>query len=91
MTHSTEFINQKIEEHFDRLKQLVVAKNTTYGNSLHNPINVFQKDKVQGLLGRLDDKLNRIKTVGVNDSTEDTVDDLIGYLIHLNIMIDLEK
>ena len=91
MVNNTEFINKKIEEQFDRLKALVVGKNTMYGNSLHNPINVFQKDKVQGLLGRLDDKLNRIKTVGINDNTEDTVDDLIGYLIHLNIMKDLEK
>ena len=86
MLKDTLFINNKIIEQFDRLKNLVVQKNNDYGNSLHNPINVFQKNKIEGLLGRLDDKLNRIKTVGINDNTEDTVDDLIGYLIHLNIM-----
>ena len=58
---------------------------------MHNPIQVFQKNKLEGLLGRLDDKLNRIKTVGINDKTEDTVDDLIGYLIHLNIMLNLDN
>ena len=79
-------VNLKISEEFDRIKDIVIDKNIAYGNSLHNPISVFQKDKMQGLLGRLDDKLNRIKTVGINDNTEDTVDDLIGYLIHLNIM-----
>lgn len=84
---ATETTNKKIEEEFDRLKQFVIKKNNDYGNSLHNPIGVFQKNKLEGLLGRLDDKLGRIKTVGITDTTEDTVDDLIGYLIHLNIMI----
>lgn len=78
--------NNKIAEEFDRIKQIVLQKNTDYGNSLHEPLSVFQKDKLQGILGRLDDKLNRIKTVGINDNTEDTIDDLIGYLIHLNII-----
>lgn len=90
MLKDTLFINNKIIEQFDRLKNLVVQKNNDYGNSLHNPINVFQKNKIEGLLGRLDDKLNRIKTVGINSTTEDTIDDLIGYLIHLNIMKDLQ-
>ena len=61
MLKDTLFINNKIIEQFDRLKNLVVQKNNDYGNSLHNPINVFQKNKIEGLLGRLDDKLNRIK------------------------------
>lgn len=91
MRQDIEFINDKIAEQFDRLKTLVIQKNNDYGNSLHNPINVFQKNNIEGLLGRLDDKLNRIKTVGINNKTEDTVDDLIGYLIHLNIMIDLDN
>lgn len=78
--------NNKIAEEFDRIKQIVLQKNIDYGNSLHEPLGVFQKDKLQGILGRLDDKLNRIKTVGINNNTEDTIDDLIGYLIHLNII-----
>lgn len=84
---SLEETNDKISEEFDRIKKIVIQKNIDYGNSLHQPINVFQKDKLQGILGRLDDKLNRIKTVGINDNTEDTIDDLIGYLTHLNIII----
>ena len=58
---------------------------------MQNPIQVFQKNKIDGILGRIDDKLNRIKTVGINDKTEDSVNDLIGYLIHLKIMLDAEK
>ena len=78
--------NKKIEQEFDRIKAIVLQKNIDYGNSLHNPIQVFQKNKLEGILGRIDDKLNRIKAVGIGDKTEDTIDDLIGYLIHLNIL-----
>ena len=80
--------NKKIADEFDKLKAFVILKNINYGNSLYNPISVFQKDNMGGLLGRLDDKLNRIRTVGITDQTEDTIDDLIGYLIHLKIMLN---
>lgn len=78
--------NKRIVEEMDRIKNILLEKNTIYGNSLHNPIGVFQKNKMEGLLGRIDDKLNRIKTVGLNNDTEDSLDDLIGYQIHLLIM-----
>lgn len=80
--------NLLIEKEFNKLRDFVISKNTQYGNSLYNSRPIFQKNKMEGLLGRLDDKLNRIATVGINDKTEDTVDDLIGYLIHLKIMIN---
>lgn len=79
--------NDKIKQEFDTLRDFVIQKNTTYGDSLQNPIGVFQKEPLQGILGRIDDKLSRIKAVGVNNETEDTIGDLIGYLIHLKIMI----
>jgi hypothetical protein len=44
-----------------------------------------------GIKARINDKLNRIKQTGLTDVTEDTLDDLIGYLIHLNISIKLNK
>lgn len=80
--------NEEIEKYCDYLKEFLIGKNTAYGNSLQNPNGIFQKDKLGGLLGRIDDKLNRIKAVGINDKTEDTVEDLIGYLIHLKIMLN---
>lgn len=80
--------NDKIELYCDNLKKFLIFKNNQYGDSLQNPIQVFQKNKIEGILGRIDDKLNRIKTVGINEDTEDTIDDLIGYLIHLKIMLD---
>jgi len=79
--------NQKLEIEFNKLLKEVLKKNDDYGDSLHNPLGVFQKDILAGVLGRIDDKLNRIKTVGINDKTEDTIGDLIGYLFHLKIIL----
>tara|TARA_R110002167_G_scaffold224191_1_gene429595 strand:+ start:3446 stop:3700 length:255 start_codon:yes stop_codon:yes gene_type:complete len=79
--------NEKIIKELETIQKELIQKNIDYGDSLQNPLGVFQQDKLQGILGRIDDKLNRIKTVGLNDKTEDTIGDLIGYLIHLKIML----
>jgi len=75
-----------IQEGFDRLKKIVLQKNKQYGDSLQSPIGIFSKDPMQGILGRIDDKMGRIQTMGITEDTIDTVDDLVGYLIHLRIM-----
>ena len=80
--------NEKIEDYLRKLNTFLQNKNDDYGDSLQNPISIFQKNKLNGILARIDDKLNRIKSVGINDKTEDTIEDLIGYLIHLKIMLD---
>lgn len=80
--------NEKIKLFCDDLSDFLIKKNIDYNDSLQNPIGVFQTNKIDGILGRIDDKLNRIKSVGINDKTEDTITDLIGYLIHLKIMLD---
>lgn len=80
--------NEKIEAYMNELTKFLIKKNNDYGDSLQNPIQVFQKNKIDGVLGRIDDKLNRIKSVGINDNTEDTIKDLIGYLVHLEIMLN---
>lgn len=77
--------NEKIKSVCEQISRNLILKNNAYGDSLQNPISVFQKNKIEGILGRIDDKLSRIKSVGLNDDTEDTVDDLIGYLVHLKI------
>ena len=49
-------------------------------------MNIFSKLKaIEAINVRIDDKLSRIKNKGVNDKTEDTLVDLIGYLILLKI------
>jgi hypothetical protein len=85
-------VNKLIELECEQLKELLIQKNIDYNNSLHNPISVFSKvSNIDGILARLDDKLNRILKKGINDKTEDTVSDLIGYLIHLKIAIKIKK
>tara|TARA_B100001175_G_scaffold55871_3_gene44949 strand:+ start:5393 stop:5689 length:297 start_codon:yes stop_codon:yes gene_type:complete len=61
---------------------LLLKKNADYGDTANQPPKIFSKlSAKEGILARIDDKLSRIKTVGLNDQTEDTLLDLIGYLI----------
>jgi len=70
----------------NEIRDLLVSKNKAYGDSALEPENIFSKlDNAQGICARIDDKLSRIKNSGLNDATEDTLDDLIGYLILLKI------
>jgi hypothetical protein len=71
---------------------LLKEKNAAYGNSALNPANIFSKlDAVESLLVRMDDKVMRIKNRGINDETEDTVTDLIGYLFLLKMAMEKKK
>jgi hypothetical protein len=78
-----------LAQEFDRLKAMVVQKNIEYKDSLQNPQRTFlsEGEASVGILARLDDKLNRIRMAGLNQHTVDTVDDLIGYLVHLRISL----
>lgn len=67
------------------MKQLLLAKNAAYGNSASEPIRLFSKaDPAEGIRIRIDDKLSRIARG--QDAGEDTVLDLIGYLILLRVV-----
>ena len=70
----------------NEIRDLLISKNKAYGDSALEPDNIFSKlDNAQAICARIDDKLSRIKNVGLDDKTEDTLDDLIGYLILLKI------
>jgi len=70
----------------NEIRDLLISKNKAYGDSALEPDNIFSKlDNAQAICARIDDKLSRIKNVGLEDKTEDTLDDLIGYLILLKI------
>jgi hypothetical protein len=84
-------INQKIHDECARICNLLIAKNEAYNNSLHVEPPLFPMDAETGIKARINDKLNRIKTTGLSSDTEDTLDDLIGYLIHLNIAYKLKN
>lgn len=67
-----------------RTKDLLVSKNKAYGNAALDPIRVFsQADPVEQLKVRIDDKLSRLQRG--YDAGEDTIADLIGYLVLLQI------
>jgi len=75
----------EIEKTCEEIKQLLLEKNRKYGDSALNPVRIFAKsDATEQLKVRIDDKLNRLKNLQ-EDETEDTITDLIGYLILLKI------
>jgi hypothetical protein len=87
-------IRQKIADSCDSIKELLLAKNESYGNSALEPVRVFSKsDITEQLKVRIDDKLSRISrgvlTALPTESLKDTIRDLIGYL-HL-LLIQLEN
>ena len=68
-----------------RVETMLVEKNKSYGNSALDPIRVFAKgDRIDLLHCKIDDKLSRIAR-GHEMAGEDTVFDLIGYLVILLI------
>ena len=70
----------------EKITDLLKEKNAAYGNSALKPLNIFSKlGATESLCCRLDDKIARISNKGINDQTEDTVDDLIGYLLLLKM------
>ena len=74
-----------------KLEKLLLDKNKAYGSSALFPLGVFSKgDAVESLCARMDDKLMRIKNSGINDTTEDTLSDSAGYIILLQLALDLK-
>ncbi len=85
-------ITAKIATTCEDIKTLLLEKNAKYGNSAVEPINVFSKlDNAAAIRARIDDKLSRIANSGLNVDTEDTLSDLIGYLILLQITMEEQK
>lgn len=77
-----EEVQRLIAEECDSVKELLLMKNRRYGNAALEPIRIFAKsDAGEQIRVRMDDKLNRIKNFKESDSDEDTIKDLIGYLI----------
>jgi len=74
-----------IEHECNRIANMLIEKNRSYGNSVLIPSRVFSKsDNIEQIKVRIDDKLSRIER-GVEFDGDDTLDDLIGYLVLLSI------
>lgn len=68
------------------IKGMLLAKNAAYGDSALSPRRTFSRaDAIEQLKVRIDDKLSRVATMGPEPTIEDTVADLIGYLVLLRI------
>jgi hypothetical protein len=80
---------EKVAHQTLAIGKMLIKKNEQYGDSAHRPVRMFSKlDPQAGIRVRIDDKLSRLARG--NDSIEsdiDIVDDLIGYLIILKIMM----
>ena len=78
--------NKEVEAVTKEICDMLIAKNASYGNSALDPICCFSKasalDKIKV---RIDDKLSRIKR-GSEYTGDDTINDLIGYLIFLKLV-----
>ena len=74
----------------DAIRSLLLQKNAAYGDSALEPVRIFsQATPVEQILVRLDDKLSRIsRGGGIVGDDEDVIQDIIGYLILLQIALD---
>lgn len=68
----------------DAIGTMLIMKNEAYGNSALDPVRIFSKaDSAEQIRVRIDDKISRLQRGSA--AGEDTVLDLIGYLILLRI------
>jgi len=76
----------------DDVKNLLLEKNREYGDSALHPLGIFSKvDAIEAIKIRIDDKLARVRYSGQKNIKEDTVLDLIGYLILLRVIEIIKK
>ena len=85
MNQQTEY-NSDLFEHevsliTNEIREILIRKNLSYGDSVLNPIRVFSKSPTDEQINvRLDDKLSRIAR-GKEYLGDDTLIDIIGYLV----------
>lgn len=76
----------------DNTKSLLLKKNRSYGDSALEPLGVFGNgDAVTSLGARADDKLMRLKSLGINKNSVDTLYDLHGYITLLIIALERKE
>jgi len=68
------------------IAKLLLRKNKKYDNSAFESVNIFSnQNAVEKVRGRIDSKIKRIQKSDPDDQ-EDSIMDLIGYLIILKIL-----
>lgn len=75
-----------IEQASAELLDLILEKNTAYGNSALDPLPIYSRaDTLERLHVRIDDKLSRLFR-GTEYPGDDTLKDLAGYYILLRAL-----
>lgn len=83
---------QRVREIADEIVEMLNDKNSAYGNSALNPLRLFSSSSaLEGLCVRIDDKISRIANSGITDKTEDSIKDLIGYLLLLQVALSKSR
>ena len=74
----------QVAAELELVRETLIAKNRAYGNSAFDPVRVFSRaDAAEQIRIRIDDKLSRMARG--HAAGEDTVLDLMGYLVLLRI------
>tara|TARA_R100001163_G_C4941654_1_gene113204 strand:+ start:15 stop:302 length:288 start_codon:yes stop_codon:yes gene_type:complete len=80
-------MQEKIRKKCNQIRDLLIEKNKSYGNSVFDKGVLFEVDPMYAIQARINDKLNRIKSKETYMSENDLMD-LTGYLILLQVHID---
>jgi hypothetical protein len=80
-------MQEEIRKKCDEIRDLLVEKNKSYGNSVFDKGVLFNVDPMYAIQARINDKLNRIKSKETYMSENDLMD-LTGYLILLQVYMD---
>ena len=82
---------ERIAAECDRIKAMLLEKNAAYGDTALRPPHIFSNlNSSEAIRARLDDKLSRhMHQPGAFGESE--IDDLIGYLVLLNIAERIEN
>lgn len=79
---------RRVNDILDDIGDMLIEKNRLYGNSALEPVRIFSRaTPTEQLLVRIDDKLSRMRNQQSNDN-EDTISDLIGYLVLLKAAME---
>lgn len=81
-------MQEKIRQKCDELRDLLLSKNKSYGNSAFEKGILFDVEPIQAIQARINDKLNRIKNKGEGYFSENDLQDLTGYFILLQVIMD---
>ena len=91
MIPDEETFEAKVRRITTEIADLLIEKNKCYGNSALQPLGCFYKgNATDAIKVRIDDKLSRIMR-GKEYQQEDTIKDLIGYLVLYKIAVEKEK